>query len=85
MLSAVSLIETALNCTEAFNIHFAAIFEHFQVASTSICFHGNIARSTVRKFLIYPPASTTKIGATVTMLTSLIVGSSSDSCEVTDS
>jgi hypothetical protein len=43
----VSLIETAVNCAAPFNIHFAAIFEHFLVASISMCFHGHIARSTV--------------------------------------
>jgi hypothetical protein len=51
--AAVNLIEAAVNCTAAFNIHFAAIFEHLQLASISICFHGNIARSTVREFLLY--------------------------------
>jgi hypothetical protein len=45
--AAVSLIETAVNHTAAFNIQFATIFEHFHVASISICFHGHIARSTV--------------------------------------
>jgi hypothetical protein len=48
--AAVSLTDTAVNCTANFNIHFAAIFEHFHVANISICFHGHIARSTVRKF-----------------------------------
>jgi hypothetical protein len=47
MCAAVSLIDTAVNCTAAFNIHFAAIFEHFHVTRISVCFHGHIARSTV--------------------------------------
>jgi len=51
--AAVRLIETAVNCTAAFIIYFAAIFEHFHVASIEICFHGYIARSTVRKFQLY--------------------------------
>jgi len=53
MLAAVSLIEAVVNCTAAFNIPVAAIFEHFHVASISICFHGHIARSTVWKFLLH--------------------------------
>ena len=51
--TAVSLIWTLLNCTAAFKIHFAAIFEHFNVAIFSICFHGHIVRSTERKFLLH--------------------------------
>ena len=51
--TAVSLIETAVNCTAAFKIHFAAILEHFHVAIISKCFHGHIARSTERKFLLH--------------------------------
>jgi len=51
--AAVRLIESALNCRTAFNIQFVAIFEHFYVARISICFHGHIARSTARKFLLY--------------------------------
>jgi hypothetical protein len=47
------LIEAAVNCTVVFNIRFAAIFEHFHVASISVCFHGHIARPTVRKFLLH--------------------------------
>jgi len=53
MRATVSLIETAVNSTAAFNIQFAPIFEHSLVSSISICFHGHIARSTVRKFLLY--------------------------------
>jgi hypothetical protein len=49
----IRLIETAVNCTEAFNIQLAAIFEQFHVTSISICFHGHIARSTVRKLLLH--------------------------------
>jgi len=50
--AAVSLTETAVNRIAAFNIQFYTIFEHFHVARISICFHGHIARSTVRKFLL---------------------------------
>jgi len=53
MRAAARLIETAVNCTAAFIIQFTAIFEHFHLARISICFHGHIARSTARKFLLY--------------------------------
>jgi hypothetical protein len=49
--------------------------------------HWNILQSALRSINstkipnTYPAASTTKIGATVTMLTSIIVGSSLDTCE----
>jgi hypothetical protein len=49
----INLFETAVNCTADFNIQFAAFFEHFHVASISICFHGHIARSTGRKCLLH--------------------------------
>ena len=50
---ALNLTETTVNCTAAFNIRFAANFEHFHVARISICFHGNIALSTVLKLLLH--------------------------------
>ena len=51
--AAVSRIETTVNCTAAFSIHYAAIFELFHVASISVSSHGHIAQSTVRKFLLH--------------------------------
>ena len=72
--SEISLIETAVKCTTAFSVHAAAIFEHIHVASISVSFHGHIARLTVRKFLTC--TSTAKIGATVTVLTSIVHGCS---------
>jgi hypothetical protein len=49
----VSLIQTAVKCTAAFSIHIDATFELSHVAGISICFHGNIARSTVREILLH--------------------------------
>ena len=51
--AAVRITKTAVNCTAAFSIHFAAIFEHNSMANNSICFRGHIAQSTVRKFQLH--------------------------------
>jgi hypothetical protein len=53
VLTAVSIIDTDVNCTAAFNIQITAIFKYFHVARISICFHEHISRSTVQKFLLY--------------------------------
>ena len=73
--AAVSLIETAVIFTAAFNIQFAAHLRTLprgQQFNMFPCKHRSINSTKIP--ITYPAASTTKIGATVTMPTSIVDG-----------
>ena len=72
--AAFSWIETAVNCTVTLNIHLAAIFDHCDVVKCNIFPWRHCSINSTKIPITHPAASTTKIGATVTMLTSTVDG-----------
>ena len=78
----VSLSDTAVNCTSHFNTHFSSLRNlprghNFNMLPLTHC-----STNSTKVPITYPPASTAKIGATVTMLTCTVDRTSLGSFEL---
>jgi hypothetical protein len=75
------IIESVVNLPRTINIHFCAALTYFLVASIYTYPWTHRSSRSLKTPITYPAASTTKIGATVTMLTFTVNACSLGTCK----